>query len=199
MASVTSILDVTGDGDLNEALKDCDSDRSRFQTISWLINHIKYMDAPSNSGWKRTAERLRGMTDDGLGKLAARVYGPGYNRTAIRGWQELTVAAIALCAGLEFDVERALERLIDNAHADKNKVSIAKWEGYKKIYDDGVALKAVQSFLSKLDSAIAGKGSATAALRALDAMPYAPGSETKEEKREREAKQALLEEDDDDF
>ena len=91
--------------------------------------------------------------------------------------------------------------MIDNAHADKNKVAIQKWEYTRDtlMRHDNIPIILGKIF-DHFDRSI-GNGSVSPlpAVRFLDALPYGPGAETKEQKREREAKQALRDEEDDDF
>lgn len=194
-----------GRGDaLGNAIQECTSDRDRFHTTFWLLNHLKYMDVPSASGWKRTAERLRKMGNLGIEAEAARMFSRSFNKASIRGWQDLILASIAVYASLEWNAahsERIVERLIDNAHSDKNKVAIQKWE-YTR--DTLMRHDNVQVIFGKIfdhfDQSINdGSVSPLSGARFLDALPYGPGAETKEQKREREAKQALADQDDDDF
>jgi len=193
-------------GVLNEALKDCYNDRSRFQTMFWILNAIKYMDAPSSSGWKRTAERLRKMGNVGIETEAARMFTPSFNKSGLRGWQDLVVAAVAVCACIDYASAnpKIVERLLDNASADKNKAAIDKWTYTRDTLleqSNTAALSAIEKFLRKLSDAIVKGTSPTMALRLIDAFPYGPGAETKEEKKAKEAKIAMLAEDenDDDF
>ena len=201
MASALDFMEATRSGELNEALKECDSARSRFHVMFWLLNNIKWMDAPSASGWKKTAERLRKMTTESVSEEAARIYSTRFNKSSLRGWQDLLMAATALEAGVEYCQEHddGLERLLDNAHADKNKAAIDKWEHTKALLEPDRTDTVLQKFIGAMQLAIQNGSSPVAALRFLDALPYGPNAETKEQRKTREAKQAIADEEEDDF
>lgn len=194
-------------GIVNEALKDCSSDRERFQVTFWLLNHLKYMDRPASSGWRRTAERLGTMGSDKIENEVAKLFTKSFNKTCLRGWQDLVIAVIAVYASIQYNIdnsERVIERLIDNATSEKNKIATEKWTYVQKtlLAEDSkssTAVNLLESMCIEFANAINKNNSTGSALRMLDALPYGPQAETKEAKRTREAQQKLASADDDDF
>ena len=87
-------------GTVEHAIKTVESDRARFQTMFWLINHIKWMEPPSQKAWKQTADRLSKLTAETLTEQAALVYGRRFNKSGLRGWQDLIIACVALASGV---------------------------------------------------------------------------------------------------
>ena len=97
--------------------------------------------------------------------------------------------------------ERGLERLIDNAHAEKNKTATEKWEYVRDQLSKRRICDFLESFLAKMSVAINKGSSPSLTTAVIDALPYGPQAETKEDRASREAKAKLTEalEDDDDF
>jgi hypothetical protein len=195
--------EISGGGELNEALKDCRSDRDRFQATFWLLNQLKYMDAPSTSGWRRTAERLRTMGDAGVEEEAAKMFASTFNKSALRGWQDLLCASIAVYTSLKWNEEynsKCIDRLIDNATADKNKAALEKWEYTRdQLMGDAKVLKLFEKMFEKLEQAVNESKSPALAMRFIEMLPYGPNAETKEDKKKREAQQKMADEEEDDF
>ena len=196
------LQEISSGGVLNEALKDCASDRQRWQVIFWILNHLKYMNRPDFKGWGRTAARMREMSADGIEAEAAKFFHPSFNRSCIKGWQQLVCAAVALKAGIEYSKEhckKGLERLLDNAHAEKNKGAIEKWEYVEKTLMHDQLRAILESLLAFMSHAINGGTSQPGVMRCLNDLPYGPQAETATQKQQREEAVSKSDADFDDF
>lgn len=199
--SGVDLVEISTFGNLNETIKEMD-DRHRFQVVFWILNQLKYMHVPSHQGWSRTADRLRGISVDAIESEAVAFFKPNFNKQSIRGWQTLICAIVGLRAGMQYlldHCDKALERLIDNAHSDKNKGSIEKWEYVEKIIMKEALVSQLDAFLKHMDVAINKKRAPSSAMRYLEELPYGPQAETwaQKQERERKYKEALAKDDDD--